>query len=145
MDLLELEKRFSTERKCEKFLKKKRWPDGVTCPKCGSKKNYWIKTRRIWECKDCHYQFSVTTGTIFHRSRTPLKKWFLAIYLMCTFKKGVSAKQLERQLGVTYKTAWRMSHQIRKAMKHTNFEDKLGGVVEVDGAYSGGKKGCLWR
>jgi len=140
MNILELQKRFSTQHKCEVFLRRKRWPKGVICPKCGAEHPYWIKERKIWQCSTCRYQFSVTTGTIFHRSRTPLKKWFIAIWLMCNNKKGVSAKQLERTLGVTYKTAWRMSQQIRKAMRHTAFENKLGGIVEADDAYIGGKK-----
>jgi len=140
MDILELQKRFSTQRKCEVFLRRKRWPKGVTCPKCGAKHPYRIKERKVWQCSACRYQFSVTTGTIFHRSRTPLKKWFIAIWLMCSNKKGISAKQLERTLGVTYKTAWRMSQQIRKAMRHTVFENKLGGIVEADDVYIGGKK-----
>ncbi len=140
MDLLELEQRFGTQRKCEEFLKSKRWPDGVTCPKCSAKRPYWIRTVRLWHCRECGYRFSLTSGTIFHRSRTPLRKWFIAIYLMCTAKKGVPAKQLERALGVTYKTAWRMSHQIRQAMKHADFEDKLAGIVEADDAYVGGKR-----
>jgi len=140
MNLLDLERQFSTQRKCEEFLQRKRWPGGVTCPKCRTNSPHWVSTRRIWECRECDYQFSVTTGTIFHRSRTPLRKWFIAIYLMCTAKKGVPAKQLERALGVTYKTAWRMSHQIRQAMKHADFEDKLAGIVEADDAYVGGKR-----
>ncbi len=140
MNLIELQKQFSTQRKCEKYLQSKRWPNGVSCPRCDTAHPYWIKDRHIWQCSSCRYQFSVTTGTIFHRSRTPLKKWFLAIYLMCQSKKGISARQLGRTVGVTYKTAWRMSHQIRQAMKHCIFEDKLGGIVEVDDTYIGGKK-----
>jgi len=74
MNLLELERQFSTQRKCEEFLQRKRWPGGVTCPKCWTNIPHWIATRRIWQCRACGYQFSVTTGTIFHRSRTPLRK-----------------------------------------------------------------------
>jgi len=141
MDILELQKRFSTQHKCEVFLRQKRWPNGVTCPRCGAKHPYWLKERKVWQCSACRYQFSVTTGTIFHRSRTPLKKWFIAIWLMVNSTKGVSAKQLERTLGVTYKTAWRMAMQIRKAMRPGyDFEDKLAGIVEVDDAYIGGRK-----
>ena len=141
MNILELQKRFSTQRKCEVFLRKVRWPNGVTCPRCGTDHPYWIKDRNLWECSDCGYQFSVTTGTIFHRSRTPLQKWYVAIWLMVTSKKGISAKQLERSLGVTYKTAWRMAMQIRKAMRPGyGFEDKLAGIVEADDTYVGGSK-----
>jgi len=140
MDLLTLEKRFSTQRKCEVFLKQSRWPSGIQCPKCGANHPYWIASRKVWECSACAYQFSVTTGTIFHRSRTPLRKWFFAIWFMSTEKKGIAAKQLERTLDVTYKTAWRMAMQVRKAMKPGyGFDNKLAGVVEVDNAYIGGK------
>lgn len=141
MDILELQKRFSTQHKCEVFLRRKRWPKGVSCPKCGAKHPYRIKERNVWQCCACRYQFSITTGTIFHRSRTPLQKWFVAIWLMCSNKKGISAKQLERSLGVTYKTAWRIGMQIRKAMRPGyGFENKLCGIVEADDTYIGGKR-----
>jgi len=141
MNILDLQKRFSTQRKCEDFLRSKRWPKGPVCPRCGTAHPYRISTRHIWRCKACSYEFSVTTGTIFHRSRTPLQKWYIAIWLMVTSKKGISAKQLERSLGVTYKTAWRMAMQIRKAMRPGyGFEDKLAGIVEADDTYVGGKR-----
>lgn len=141
MNIIDLQNRFSTQHKCEVFLRSKRWPKGVACPRCGEAHPYWISTRKIWRCKACSYEFSVTTGTIFHRSRTPLQKWYVAIWLMVTSKKGVSAKQLERSLGVTYKTAWRMAMQIRKAMRPGyGFEDKLAGIVEADDVYIGGPK-----
>ena len=141
MNIIDLQKRFSTQCKCEDFLRSKRWPKGVLCPRCGTAHPYWISTRRIWRCKGCSYEFSVTTKTIFHRSRTPLQKWFIAIWLMVNSKKGISAKQLERSLGVTYKTAWRMAMQIRKAMRPGyGFEDKLAGIVEADDTYVGGKQ-----
>jgi transposase-like protein len=141
MNIIDLQKRFSTQRKCEDFLRSRRWPKGVACPRCGETHPYWISTRRIWRCKACSYEFSVTTKTIFHRSRTPLQKWYIAICLLVTSKKGVSTKQLERSLGVTYKTAWRMAMQIRKAMKPGyGFEDKLAGIVEADDTYIGGPK-----
>jgi len=141
MDILELQKRFSTQRKSEEFLKKMRWPDGVTCPKCGAVHPYWISTRKLWKCKACGHQFTYTSGTIFHGSRTPLQKWFITIWLMVESKKGVSAKQIERTVGVTYKTAWRMAMQIRQAMRPGyGFENKLAGIVEIDDAYIGGKR-----
>ena len=141
MNIIDLQKRFSTQHKCEVFLRHKRWPNGVTCPRCGANHPYWIKERKLWECSECRYQFSVTTGTIFHRSRTPLQKWYVAIWLMVNSKKGISAKQLERSLSVTYKTAWRMAMQIRQAMRPGyGFENKLAGIVEMDDAYIGGKR-----
>jgi len=140
MNIIDLQKRFSTQHKCGEFLRQMRWPKGVACPKCGASRPYWISTRKIWRCRECSYEFSVTTGTIFHRSRTPLQKWYVAIWMMVNAKKGVSAKDLERALDVTYKTAWRMAMQVRKAMKPGyGFEDKLAGVVEMDDAYIGGK------
>jgi transposase-like protein len=89
---------------------------------------------RRWHCKDCRKQFTVTSQTIFHRSKIDLPRWFVAIWLMCHSPKGVSAKQLERELGVCYETAWYMAKRIRKAMKHEVFTDKLCGIVEVDDA-----------
>jgi len=141
MDIIALQSRFSTQHKCEEFLRRMRWPNGVTCPKCRAEHPYRIKERSLWECSSCSHQFSVTSGTIFHRSRTPLGKWFIAVWLMVESKKGVSAKQIERTIGVTYKTAWRIAMQIRKAMRPGyGFEDKLGGIVEVDDAYIGGRR-----
>ena len=127
-------RQFSTQRKCEKYLQRLRWPDGITCPRCGAKRPYWLKNQRLWECRSCKYHFSVTAQTIFHRSKLPLPKWFVAIWLMCHSPKGVSAKQLERELGVHYETAWYLAKRIRKAMKHDVFEDRLGGIIEVDDA-----------
>jgi len=141
MNLIELQKRFSTQRKCEEFLRKMRWPDGVKCPQCGTNHPYWIKTRKLWKCSGCGHQFTYTSGTIFHASRTPLQKWFITIWLMVESKKGVSAKQIERTIDVGYKTAWRMAMQIRQAMKPgRGFNDKLAGIVEADDAFIGGKK-----
>ncbi|MDD5263230.1 MAG: IS1595 family transposase [Candidatus Bipolaricaulis sp.] len=123
---------FSTRVKCEKHLVAMRWPDGVTCPKCGEKHVYWLKNQRLWECAACKHHFSVTSGTIFHRSKIDLPRWFVAIWLMCHSPKGISAKQIERELGVCYETAWYLAKRIRKAMKHDIFENKLCGIVEAD-------------
>ena len=132
--LQEARKEFSTVHKCQQYLKKLRWPDGVTCPRCETDRPAYIKTRKRWQCRKCRYQFSVTAGTIFHRSKIDLPRWFVAIWLMCHSPKGISAKQLERELGVHYETAWYMAKRIRKAMKHDIFERKLCGIVEVDDA-----------
>ncbi|MEN6369987.1 MAG: IS1595 family transposase [Thermotogota bacterium] len=123
---------FSTQYKCAHHLKRLRWPDGVTCPKCGAKHPGWIETRGLWQCKACRHQFSVTSGTIFHRSKIDLPRWFVAVWAMRHSPKGISAKQLERELGVCYETAWYMAKRIRRAMKHDIFEDKLCGIVEAD-------------
>lgn len=123
---------FSTQIKCEEHLRHMRWPDGVTCPKCGHAHNYWLHNQRLWECAACKHHFSVTSGTIFHRSKIDLPRWFVAIWAMCHSPKGISAKQLERELGVCYETAWYMAKRIRRAMRHDIFEDKLCGIVEAD-------------
>lgn len=145
MDVFE---RFGTEERCVAHLARVRWPQGVECPKCNSKRMSEFeapgktgKMRHLYECLDCSYQFSVTVGTIFHNSHLPLTKWFLAIYMICSAKKGVSAKQLQRDLHVTYKTAWYMAHRIRLAMQEdADFCAKFSGDVEVDETYIGGKR-----
>ncbi len=132
--LREVRREFSTQRKCEIRLKRLRWSDGVKCPRCGAKHPLYMRKYRRWQCKSCRYQFSVTAGTIFHRSKIDLPKWFVAVWLLCHSPKGVSAKQIERELGVHYETAWYMAKRIRRAMKHDVFEDKLCGIIEVDDA-----------
>ena len=98
-----------------------------------------IHDRDQWDCNSCRYQFSVTSGTIMHRSHLPLRKWFLAIYLMCESKKGMSANQLKRTLGVAYKTAWYLCHRIREAMGNDPFTGPtLFGIIEVDETWVGG-------
>jgi len=131
--LVEAQKEFSTPIKCERYLAKMRWQDGVICPRCGSKDVTYLEARGKWQCK-CRYQFSVTAGTIFHQTHIDLPRWMMAVWLMCHSPKGVSAKQIEREIGVTYKTAWYMAKRIRKAMKHGVFEDRLGGTIEIDDA-----------
>ena len=104
-------------------------------------KNYWtFQKHNRWQCKSCGYQFSVMSGTIMHDSHLPLRKWFLAIYLMCESKKGISANQMKRTLGVAYKTAWYLCHRIREAMGNDPLEGPtLVGIVEVDETFVGGK------
>ena len=148
MNLLSITKNFSTEDQALDHLVKCRWPDGVRCLACDHAKVYRIDThgktkkpRRLYECADCGFQFSTTTGTLFHDSHLPLQKWFMAMALMCEAKKGVSALQVSRHIGVTHKTAWYLCHRIRKAMEEINAEP-LGGsgkVVEVDETYLGGR------
>jgi transposase-like protein len=116
-----------------------RWPKGVICPRCESKKISYISTREVYDCDSCRYQFTATSGTIFHDSHLPLTKWFLATYIMCESKKGISANQLKRMLGISYKTAWYLCHRIRKAMTETD-PDLLRGAVECDAAYIGGRR-----
>jgi len=129
-------------------LEKLRWPNGVACPHCGCTTAYTLKGKAeskqpvrkgVHKCKDCRKQFSVTVGTLFRGSHVPLNKWLMAVSLICSSKKGISADQLHRMLGVTYKTAWFMAHRIRYAMQQPALEEKLKGIVEVDEAYVGGK------
>jgi transposase-like protein len=138
MNLVKLVEEFSTGDKAREELERLRWPEGVCCPRCQSKKVSAIKGRPQYNCNACDYQFSVTSGTIFNDSHLPLWKWFLATYLMTESKKGMSACQMQRQLSVTYRTAWFLCHRIRAAMKEVN-PAPLTGTVEVDETYVGGK------
>jgi len=139
MTIIELNGLYSTEEKCREYLKRLRWPSGITCPRCQHTAISRLKTQRKFECAKCEYQFSVTAGTIFHDSHLSLEKWFLATYLMCESRKGISANQLKRVLGVSYKTAWYLCHRIRAAMKDADMTP-LEGTVEVDETYIGGKR-----
>lgn len=140
--------KFATEERCIAHLEKLRWPDGPRCPKCGGDRISKFeaagktgKNRYLYECMPCSYQYSITVGTIFHDSHMSLTRWFVAIYLICSAKKGISAKELQRQLSVTYKTAWYMAHRIRVAMQEDkDFCQKFSGIVESDETYVGGKQ-----
>lgn len=138
IDLPELIERFGSEDKCHAYLEELRWPEGVKCPRCESDKISRIVKRRQFDCDGCRYQFSVRVGTIFHDSKLPLWKWFLAVYMMGESKKGISANQLSRMLGVSYKTAWYLCHRVRATMKDEG-SDLLIGIVEADETYIGGK------
>jgi transposase-like protein len=140
VNLLSLMSDYDTDGECRTLLEEMRWPNGVECPRCQSKKISRIKARKVFDCDGCRYQFSVTAGTIFHDSHLPLPKWFLAVFLMTESRKGMSALQLKRLLKVSYKTAWYLCHRIREAMLESNPEP-LKGTVEVDETYIGGK----WR
>jgi transposase-like protein len=143
MDLMKLMKECDTQDECRLILEELRWPEGVRCPSCESDKISRILKRSQFDCDSCRYQFSVTSGTIFHDTHLPLPKWFAAAYLMCESKKGMSALQLKRTLHTGYQTAWYLCHRIRAAMQETN-QPPLGGTVEVDETYVGGKK-RRWR
>jgi transposase-like protein len=125
------------------YLESIRWPDGPVCPHCGEseRKPYPLKskTRKLYKCAACRKQYTVTVGTIFEGSHIPLNKWLLAFYLLCSSKKGMSAHQLHRMLGVTYKSAWFMAHRIRYSMEQPPFARPLTGTVEADETYVGGK------
>ena len=139
MTMVEFMERFNTEEKCREYLYKIRWPEGFVCPHCGEKAEpFRIKSRNRLQCRHCMKQTSVTVGTIMEKSRTPLVKWFLAIYMMSQDKRGCSAKKLQRDLGIAYDTAWTMSHKIRHAMGERDNLYMLSGTVEVDDAFFGG-------
>ena len=131
---------YGEEEQCGRQLSQQRWPDGFLCPRCGGPSRGYIASRRVHECARCGYQCSVTAGTIFHKTRTPLSSWFWAIYRMSHDKKGISAVQLAKEIGVSYPTAWTMQHKIRKAMEDRNQRYRLGGLIEVDEGYVGGEE-----
>lgn len=144
LDLPKLIEEYGSEDRCRAYLEGLRWPEGVRCPRCQGSKVSRIKARGQYDCDSCRYQFSVTAGTIFHDSHLPLWKWLLAAYMVCESKKGISANQIKRTLGVSYKTAWYLCHRIRAAMKDLN-PVPLGGIVEVDETFIGGKRRGVGR
>lgn len=135
---------FQDADKAREYLEALRWPGGPVCPHCGCIGDHYAlkgKSHRtgLWKCKDCRKQFSVTVGTVFERSKIPLNKWLMAVHLMCASKKAISSHQIHRMLGVTYKSAWFMTHRIREAMVsgNTGLLGSGGGTVEVDETYWG--------
>jgi transposase-like protein len=143
MNLVDLMKEFCDEAKCRLYIEQLRWPRGAECPRCESARVYRLENRPLLLCASCEHQFSATAGTIFHDTHLPLTKWFLATMLLCESKKGMSACQIQRSLGVSYKTAWYLCHRIRAAMLEVAPEP-LDGTVEIDETYVGGKK-RRWR
>jgi transposase-like protein len=143
MSLLEMLNKFDTDEKCREILTKLRWPEGVTCPRCKERKVCYLESRKQFECASCSYQFSALTGTIFNDTHLPLEKWFAATLLLCEAKKGMSACQVQRTLGISYKTAWYLCHRIRAAMVQVD-KPMLDGKIEMDETYIGGNdKGSL--
>jgi len=138
INIMTLMEHFGTDKKCLAVLEELRWPKGVRCPRCVSDKISRIQQRDQFDCDSCRYQFSVTSGTIFHDTHLPMQKWFMAIYLTVESKKGISANQMKRMIGVSYKTAWYLCHRIRAAMTELQ-PKKLNGTVEVDETFVGGK------
>lgn len=140
--VLQFFERFPTDEACLDHLWTVRYGDQTECPKCGKpSKFHRVKKRPVYECAWCAHQISPMAGTPFEKSRTPLQKWFYAMYLFTTTRHGVSAKELQRQLSVTYKTAWRIGHEIRKYMGEVDGNAPLGGAgvdVEVDETLIGG-------
>jgi len=138
-NLMNLIERFGSDDQCREYLEQLRWPNGVACTRCGNTSVSRLRKRDQYECnaESCGYRFSVTSGTIMHDSHLPLRKWFIAIYLIIEGKKGISASQLGRTLNVAYRTAWYLSHRIREALKTPSA--LLSGIIEVDETWVGGK------
>jgi transposase-like protein len=137
--LCEVLREFGSDESCREYLEALRWPDKVTCPRCESEKISRVYERKVFDCDSCRYQFSVLAGTILQDTKLPLPTWFATVYLMCESKKGISANQVNRMIGGSYKTAWYLCHRIRAAMTSAK-EDrpKLGGTIEVDETFVGG-------
>jgi len=148
MTLPEVNLLYPTDARCRELLERLRWPEGVMCPRCKDTRVSRLKAYARYECVGCEYQFTVTSGTIFHDSHLPLPYWFVSVLLICEAKKGMSAMQLKRTLWGqhkgSYKTAWYLCHRIRAAMASAD-RPMLDGTVEMDETYVGGKKhGRQW-
>jgi hypothetical protein len=138
--LIEFQDRFPDEESCWAFLRRERWPRGFVCPRCGGSGSHFIETRRLEQCRSCRYQASVTAGTVFHKTRKPLRIWFLAIFFLARHKKGISALQFQKDAGIgSYQTAWTLLHKLRSALGRRTGE-VLSGLVEADAAYVGGPR-----
>jgi transposase-like protein len=138
LNLIDLFNKFGSDAACREYLEHLRWPDGVRCPRCDNVSISRIAARDQYDCNACRYQFSVTSGTVLHDTHLPLSKWFATAYMMIEGKKGISALEVKRSLGVAYKTAWYLCHRIRTAMKDA-YPMPLKGRVEIDETWHGGK------
>lgn len=141
--------KFPTDDAAREHLERLRWPNGPACPKCGSAEVYRLTRKAestrgcragLLKCKYCRKQFTVTVGTVMEDSHIPLRKWVIAMYMLCCSKKGISAHQIHRMLGLSYKSAWFLMHRVRFAMTEPAMREKLYGVIEADEAYIGGKR-----
>ncbi len=148
LTFIEFMEHFPTEEDCHRYLFNMKWPSGFVCSRCGNSQAYEIGTRKfpLYQCTRCRHQTTVTAGTVFEKTRTDLRKWFMAIFLVANDKRGVSAMYLREQLGVSYPTAWTILHKIRKAMRDRDSAYMLDGIVEIDDAFfgaptEGGKRG----
>lgn len=138
MSIPEFYKRFPDEATCATFIEQERWNGNPVCTHCGHKKSYRVKGRMGYKCASCRKQYSVRNGTIMEGSKLPLQTWLLAIYMMTTARKGISSVQFAKELGITQKTAWFLANRIREAC--ADGSSMLGGEVEVDETYLGGKE-----
>jgi len=136
---VEFEKRFNSEKECQRYLFELRWPDGFKCPKCFHN-NAWEMRRGLYCCSKCNFETTVTAGTIFHSTRKPLRLWLRAIWQVTNQKHGISALGLQRSLGIgSYHTAWEWLYRLRHAMVRPG-RDRISGMIEVDETYIGGKR-----
>lgn len=140
MNLYQIKQEFNTEKECHDYLISLRWPDGAVCTCCSSKRVYRRNGSNRFKCRDCNHSFSVTVGTVFHASRLPLSKWFLAISQILAAKKGISSLQLARTIDVNKNTAWYMQQRLREAMSEDVF---MSGIIEADETYIGGALGNM--
>ncbi len=139
-NVAEFNRMFPDEEACLAYLAACRWPDGFRCPRCGHDAAFGLPRRRLWQCKSCGHQTSVTAGTVLHRTRTPLLTWFRAAFWMTAHKPGLSALQLQHMLGLArYETAWLILHKLRRAMVDADREP-LRGTVEIDATFIGGEQ-----
>jgi transposase-like protein len=137
---MDFQERFPDDAACLGYLAASRWPEGFRCPACGGERAWVLERRHLWECAECHHQASVIAGTVMHGSHTPLRLWFWAAYLVATHTPGISAVQLQRQLGISrYETAWLILQKLRRAMVAPEREP-LTGEVEVDETLVGGRR-----
>src|SRR5438270_1775258 len=127
---------FTEPDTCIQFMIPLRWPDGITCPRCGSAAHSYLATRRVWKCKGCKKQFSIKVGTVMEDSPLGLDKWLAAIWMIANDKNGISSYEIHRGLGITQKTAWFLLHRIRLAMQTGTFQ-KLSGTCEADETFVG--------
>lgn len=136
--LLEFQRAFTNDEDCAKHLMMQRWGNDFICPKCGNKEFWYLTARKLYECRNCHLQTSATAGTIFHKTRVPLLKWYWLIYHMAMAKVGVSISEMQRILGIgQYRTAWLMAHKVRQAMVKRDEQYGLAGLVEMDESFFG--------
>lgn len=140
-NILQIVTHFSDAKTCKEYLEKVRWNGQITCPHCNFSKKIYIMKGRRFKCSSCSEQFSVIKGTIFENSQIPLQKWFVAIWLESTHKKGISSMQLSKDIGVTQKSAWFMLQRIRHAMHTNSLSLPLDGTIEADETFVGGKEG----
>lgn len=140
MSIIEFFEKFGSNEQCRKDLWEKRLEIGFKCPKCNSRLGYEIESNYLWQCKNCGHQVSLIAGTAFDNTKIGLQKWYLAAFFILSSKSGISAKELQHQIRVTYKTAWYVNRRLRDAMRLANDKYKLSGIVTMDEAYFTGRE-----